>query len=81
MIYAPAGMPLDDPALAPLYAAAAEFDLALVFHTFTVMPPYALGREDTWDNLWLRRSAAHPWCGMRNMASVIGSGVLDRYPS
>ena len=45
-----------------------------------VMPPYAPGGLDTWDNLWLQRSAAHPWCGMRNMASVIGSGALDRYP-
>jgi Amidohydrolase len=49
--------------------------------TFTVMPPYAPGGQDTWDNLWLQRSAAHPWCGMRNMAAMIGSGVMDRYPS
>jgi predicted TIM-barrel fold metal-dependent hydrolase len=45
------------------------------------MPPYAPGGQDTWDNLWLQRSAAHPWCGMRNMASLIGSGVMDRYPT
>src|SRR5439155_10527843 len=37
--------------------------------------------EDTWENLWLQRSAAHPWCGMRNMAALIGSGVMDRYPA
>jgi len=81
MVYAPAGMPLDHPGLEPLYAAAAELDLAVVLHTFTVMPPYAPGGLDTWDNLWLQRSAAHPWCGMRNMAALIGSGVMDRYPS
>ena len=81
MVYAPAGMPLDHPALEPLYAEAAELDLAVVLHTFTVMPPYAPGGQDTWDNLWLQRSAAHPWCGMRNMAALIGSGVMDRYPS
>ena len=52
-----------------------------MLHTFTVMPPYAPGGQDTWDNLWLQRSAAHPWCGMRNMAAMIGSGVMDRYPS
>ena len=57
-----------------------ELDLAVVLHTFTVMPPYAPGGLDTWDNLWLQRSAAHPWCGMRNMAALIGSGVMDRYP-
>jgi predicted TIM-barrel fold metal-dependent hydrolase len=52
-----------------------------VLHTFTVMPPYAPGGLDTWDNLWLQRSAAHPWCGMRNMAALIGAGVLERYPN
>jgi uncharacterized protein len=66
MVYAPVGMPLDHP---------------VVLHTFTVMPPYAPGGQDTWDNLWLQRSAAHPWCGMRNMAALIGSGVMDRYPT
>ena len=60
MVYAPVGMPLDHPALEPLYAEAAELDLAVVLHTFTVMPPYAPGGQDTWDNLWLQRSAAHP---------------------
>ena len=50
-----------------------------MLHTFTVMPPYAPGGQDTWDNLWLQRSAAHPWCGMRNMAALLGSGVMDRY--
>jgi len=44
------------------------------------MPPYAPGGLDTWDNLFLQRSAAHPWCGMRNMAALIGSGMMDRYP-
>ena len=79
-VYAPYGKPLDHPDLEPIYAAAAESDLSVVLHTFTVAPPYAPGGLDTWDNLWLQRSAAHPWCGMRNMASVIGGGVLDRYP-
>ena len=78
--YAPYGKPLDHPDLEPIWAAAAEHDLSIVLHTFTAAPPYAPGGLDTWDNLWLQRSAAHPWCGMRNMASVIGSGVMDRYP-
>src|SRR6267378_4175170 len=80
MAYAPYGVPLDHPSLEPVWAAAQEHDLAVVLHTFTVMPPYAPGGLDTWENLWLQRSAAHPWCGMRNMASLIGAGVLDRYP-
>jgi predicted TIM-barrel fold metal-dependent hydrolase len=81
LVYAPFGVPLDHPDLEPLYAEAAALDLAIVLHTFTVMPPYAPGGEDTWDNLWLQRSAAHPWCGMRNMAALIGSGIMDRYPT
>ncbi|MBV9361229.1 MAG: amidohydrolase family protein, partial [Betaproteobacteria bacterium] len=80
MAYAPYGVPLDHPSLEPVWAAAQEHDLAVVLHTFTVMPPYAPGGLDTWENLWLQRSAAHPWCGMRNMASLIGAGVMDRYP-
>jgi uncharacterized protein len=79
-VYAPYGMPLDHPTLEPYWQAAAEYDLGVVLHTFTVMPPYAPGGLDTWDNLWLQRAAAHPWCGMRNMAALIGSGVMDRYP-
>jgi predicted TIM-barrel fold metal-dependent hydrolase len=78
--YAPYGMPLDHPSLEPYWAAAQEHDLSVVLHTFTVMPPYAPGGLDTWENLWLQRSAAHPWCGMRNMASILGAGILDRYP-
>ncbi len=80
LVYAPFGVLLDHPDLEPIYAEAAASDLAVVLHTFTVMPPYAPGGEDTWDNLWLQRSAAHPWCGMRNMAALIGSGVMDRHP-
>jgi predicted TIM-barrel fold metal-dependent hydrolase len=49
MVYAPAGMPLDHPDLEPVYAEAAAVDLAVVLHTFTVMPPYAPGGQDTWE--------------------------------
>ncbi len=80
MLYAPYGVPIDHPDFEPIWAEAAALDLAVVLHTFTVMPPYAPGGQDTWDNLWLQRSAAHPWCGMRNMAALIGSGVMDRHP-
>jgi predicted TIM-barrel fold metal-dependent hydrolase len=78
--YAPYGTPLDHPDLEPVWAVAQDYDLAVTLHTFTVMPPYAPGGLDTWDNLFLQRSAAHPWCGMRNMAALIGGGVMDRYP-
>lgn len=81
MAYAPYGMPLDHPDLEPIWREAAAHDLCVVLHTFTVMPPYAPGGLDNWENLFLQRSAAHPWCGMRNMAALIGSGVMDRYPA
>ncbi|HUF81014.1 MAG TPA: amidohydrolase family protein [Burkholderiales bacterium] len=80
MLYAPHGVPIDHPAFEPIWSACQDFDLAVALHTFTVMPPYAPGGLDTWDNLFLQRSAAHPWCGMRNMAALIGAGVMDRYP-
>ena len=80
-VYTPYGMPLDHPDLEPLWAEAEALDLAVTLHTFTVMPPYAPGGLDNWENMWLQRSAAHPWCGMRNMASLIGSGVMDRHPN
>lgn len=80
-VYAPYQFPLDHPDLEPVWKAAAEHDLAIALHTFTVMPPYAPGGLDSWDNLWLQRSAAHPWCGQRNMAAIIGAGIMDRYPN
>src|SRR5439155_1669349 len=43
LVYAPFGVPLDHPDLEPIYAAAAELGLAIVLHTFTVMPPYVPG--------------------------------------
>ena len=72
LVYAPQGVPLDHPGLEAVWAAAESLDLAVALH--------APGGLDTWENLWLQRSAAHPWCGMRNMAALIGSGVMDRYP-
>ena len=80
LVYAPYGTPIDLPSLDPIWAEAQELDLSAVLHTFTVMPPYAPGGLDTWDNLWLQRSAAHPWCGMRNMAALIGSRAARPIP-
>jgi predicted TIM-barrel fold metal-dependent hydrolase len=80
-VYAPYQFPLDHPSLEPVWKAAADYDLSVALHTFTVMPPYAPGGLESWDNLWLQRSAAHYWCGQRNMAAIIGAGIMDRYPT
>ena len=39
-----------------VWAAAAAHDLSVTLHTFTVMPPYAPGGGDNWENLFLQRS-------------------------
>jgi hypothetical protein len=42
--------------------------------------PYPPGMWDNWDNVFLQRSAGHVWNAQRNMAAIIGGGVLDRHP-
>ena len=76
----PPGMTLDDPDWEPIWAAAQEHDLTVVIHSFTMSIPYPPGMWDNWDNMFLVRSASHVWNAQRNMAALIGSGVLDRYP-
>jgi predicted TIM-barrel fold metal-dependent hydrolase len=79
-VFAPTEFPLDHPDLEPVWAACEHHNLAVALHTFSITPPYSPGGLDTWQNEFLQRSAAHPWCGQRNMAGLIGSGVMDRYP-
>ncbi len=52
----------------------------MIIHSFTMTVPYPPGMWDTWDNVFLQRSAGHVWNAQRNMAALIGAGVLDRYP-
>src|SRR5207249_772633 len=77
----PPGMTLDDPDWEPIWAAAQEHDLTVVIHSFTMSIPYPPGMWDNWDNMFLVRSASHVWNAQRNMAALIGSGVLDRFPN
>jgi len=79
-VYAPSGFPLDHPDLEPVWAACQHHDLSVVLHTFTSSPPYAPGGQDNWDNHFLQSAAVHSWCGERNIAALIGAGVMDRYP-
>ncbi len=76
----PPEMSLDDPDWEPIWAAAQDLDLTVVIHTFTITAPYPPGVWDTWNNMFLQRAASHVWNAQRNMAALIGSGVLDRYP-
>jgi predicted TIM-barrel fold metal-dependent hydrolase len=73
-------VPVDHPALEPIWQAAQEFDLPVVHHSLTWNPPYFPGYRDIWDNIFLGRLASHPWGGMRFMAAFIGAGIMDRYP-
>jgi predicted TIM-barrel fold metal-dependent hydrolase len=77
----PPEMSLDEPAWEPIWAAAQEHDLTVVIHSFTMTIPYPPGVWDTWDNVFLQRAAGHVWNAQRNLAAVIGAGVLDRYPA
>ncbi len=77
----PPAMSLDDPDWEPIWAAAQEHDLTVIIHSFTMTVPYPPGMWDTWDNVFLQRSAGHVWNAQRNMAALIGAGVLDRYPA
>jgi predicted TIM-barrel fold metal-dependent hydrolase len=73
-------MSLDEPAWEPIWAEAQEQDLTVVIHSFTMTIPYPPGVWDTWDNVFLQRAAGHVWNAQRNLAAIIGAGVLDRYP-
>jgi predicted TIM-barrel fold metal-dependent hydrolase len=76
----PPEMSLDEPAWEPIWAEAQAHDLTVVIHSFTLTVPYPPGMRDTWDNVFLQRSAGHVWNAQRNMAALIGAGVLDRFP-
>ena len=76
----PPEMSLDDPAWEPIWATAQDYDLTVVIHSFTMTVPYPPGVWDTWDNVFLQRAAGHVWNAQRNMAALIGAGVLDRHP-
>src|SRR5829696_2920658 len=73
-------IPADHPSLEPIWRAAVDHDLPIAHHSFTWTPPYFPGVFDVWDNIFLGRLASHPWGAMRFIASVIGGGIMDRYP-
>ncbi|HEY3115992.1 MAG TPA: amidohydrolase family protein [Chloroflexota bacterium] len=74
----PLDYPLDHPDLNPIWAAAQEENLAVIYHSFSTGYP---GYRDLWDNPFLGRLASHPWGAMRAVASFFGAGIMDRFPN
>src|SRR5207302_1644637 len=76
----PEGMPIDDPDLEPIWAAADEADLPIMYHAFTIETPYFPGYRDIWDNPAMGRCAGQTWGGQRFLSFMLMGGMLDRYP-
>jgi predicted TIM-barrel fold metal-dependent hydrolase len=76
----PEGMPVDDPDLEPIWAAADEADLPIMYHAFTIETPYFPGYRDIWDNPAMGRCAGQTWGGQRFLSFMLMGGMLDRYP-
>ena len=77
----PEGLPVDDPDLEPIWAAASAADLPIMFHAFTIETPYFPGYRDIWDNPAMGRCAGQTWGGQRFLSFMLMGGVLDRYPN
>ena len=77
----PEGKPPDHPDNEPIWAAMNEAHLPIIHHSFTYYPPYFPGYRDVYDNIAIARTSAHPWGAQRLIASIVGAGILDRYPN
>ena len=77
-LHLPLDLPLDHPSLNPVWGTVEEEGLCVVHHSFSGGYP---GYRDLWQSPFLGRSASHPWGAMRAVASFMGSGIMDRYPS
>jgi uncharacterized protein len=75
------GMLADHPYFDPFYRAMQDADLPVCFHGGTDRPPFAPGREDVGNNMFMMHLTGHVWHQMRAMASAVGGGLLERYPS
>jgi uncharacterized protein len=76
----PEGLPIDDPSLDPIWRAAADAGLPLVFHPFTFEPPYFPGYRDVWGNVAVARTASFPWNSQRLVAFLVVAGLFDKWP-
>jgi uncharacterized protein len=76
----PEGLPVDDPDLEPIWAAANEADLPIMYHGFTIETPYFPGYRDVWENPAMSRCAGQTWGGQRFLSFMLMGGMLDRHP-
>ncbi|HXG35811.1 MAG TPA: amidohydrolase family protein [Dehalococcoidia bacterium] len=77
----PEELSIDDPDLEPIWQAASEADLPIMYHSFTVETPYFPGYRDIWDNPPMGRCAGQTWGAQRFLSFMLISGILDRYPN
>ena len=72
---------LDQPHFAPLWETAQDLGLPVaIHHAGAAMPPWGLGLFEMGDNWFLQHAAANPLEQMRAIATVVGGGVMERYP-
>jgi predicted TIM-barrel fold metal-dependent hydrolase len=76
----PESLPIDDPDLEPIWAAANDADLPIMYHGFTIETPYFPGYRDIWDNPAMGRCAGQTWGGQRFLSFMLMGGMLDRHP-
>jgi predicted TIM-barrel fold metal-dependent hydrolase len=72
---------LDHPGFHPIWQACVDTDLPACFHGGTARPPYGLGTFEMGNNLFIQHSATNPFEVMRGIASFVGGGVLDIFPT
>jgi len=70
----------DHPYFDPLYRAAMRADLPICFHGGTDRPPFAPGRAEVGNSMFMMHLTGHVWHQMRAMGAAIGGGLLERYP-
>ena len=71
----------DHPYFDPFYNAMQDADLPVCFHGGTDRPPFAPGREDVGNNMFMMHLTGHVWHQMRIMGAVVGGGLFERFPS
>ena len=77
-LHLPLDFPMDHPSLNPIWGAVEEEGICVVHHSFSGGYP---GYRDLWANPFMGRAASHPWGAMRAVASFMGAGIMDRYPT